>query len=324
MKIRRYRSHVSGVGRYVRGFFWGLSGLLILALLSGAIYWWRLSQTFDWNTDERLTIAWASSGESEQPLAVISIVADESLVVLQLPQQLQAQVAYGYGTYAVKSWRGLAEQENNYALLSATLTDLLGSPVHNWVVSDPPACDYTVQSCINELFYSWLQGNVKSNLGWGDRLRLWWLARGLREDKVSVINAAEGSWARDVQTIDGKQVVMFDKNFIDVRVSPLLVDPIVRSENLSVGVINTIGESGLAHQVSRIINGMGAHVVLTDADNSKLDACVVRARESARNSVTVRKTVDVFHCTLDLTSIDSRYDVEVRVGKEQFIWWKGK
>lgn len=320
----RRKSSFSG-----NSFRWDVVGRILLVVVClfvmiGGWWWWQLTKTFNWKIDERLSIAWAAAdGDVEHPVAVFSFAKDDRLVVLQLPDDVQASVASGYGNYEVRAWKDLAKQEKNYDLLGLTLTDLLGSPIHGWVISPMPDCNNLEPDCIKMFVFSWLKNSAESNVSWGDRLRLWWLVRNLRQDKIDVIDASEGSWARTEQTVDDKSVVVFDKNFIDARVAPLLVDPLVRKENLSVGVINTLQTSGLAHQAGRIVNGLGARVVFTNTENLNLEVCQLRAKHTIADSVTVRKLLEIFDCERVNEEGDERYDVEIKVGKQQLRWWKG-
>lgn len=311
------------------GRFLSLVKIGVWVLLGGFLVWagmfvWGLQSKRTWNPAERLTVVWAAADDAEYPVAVMSYEKDQPLVVLQLPPEVRVGVAYGYGDYEIRSLRGLAEQEDRYELLADTLMDVMGTPIHEWVVSSHPDCDYTQEACVKKLLWLWGRDTaVQTNLPVWDRFALWWHVRDLRKDKIQVINAAEGSWARKIETIDKKQMVVFDSAFIDARVAPLLTDTSVRKENVSVAVVNTVGEPGLARQVSRIVSGMGAWVVRTENATDMVERCLLKTHLTAEESLTVRRLVKAFGCDVVIQPQNERYGIELWVGRDQQRWWVG-
>lgn len=304
-----------------RWWLWGVVLVVLMALVGvGTVAWMGWKQSV-WLSMERLTITMLSPGNQGVAGGVFSYQADEGLLIFLLPREGVLELARGYGGYQVGSLWGLAQQENDYRLIPESMSLLMGAPVAHWVVGDGLDCEDA--GCWKRVVRSWLFSTSFTDLPWWDRMVLWWRVKGLRSDQVKVVDLGTGNWAVPHLAADGHEEVLFDLHYIDAQVSSLLADSLVRDENLSAAVVNTVGVPKLAGQLTRLIKGLGVHVVAVNDNEAGLERCLLLTKPEFQESKTVERVERLFSCDRDELDEGSRYDLEVWLGKQQEAWLLG-
>jgi hypothetical protein len=245
------------------------------------------------------------------------------VVVVEIPENIKLEVAYGYGPYFASSLYGLAAQEHRTQLITQTIQQELGIPIDGYIVSRFPSVNETGFAVPN-LTRKWWITPIETDISLGDRWKLWWQTRNLISPKILNLNFADGNWAKQSRELDGYSSVEFDKNTVDSRLPQLISDALMRESGLSVRVVNTTTISGMGSQAARIVTGSGLRVVEIKDQAGILDKCILVASQSLQYSYPVKRLMRIFGCKLaETTQDDPRVDIELHIGKELAEIWKG-
>ena len=90
----------------------------------------------------------------------------------------------------------------------------------------------------------------------------------------------------------------------------------IRKESLRVAVYNTTDMPTLGHRAERKVNKIGALVVEVGNDTPVVDTCIVSGIKSVIESFTVRFMVDTYGCKTNVSEINKRADIEMRIGRD--------
>ena len=288
--------------------------IVIPALLFGG---WRVYQTWSqrqWQTNQRLTLAWfPDQSDIDSDIYIISY-ADQSITILRLPKDVKLKISRGYGYYPIRSLWQLGQQEHDTRILTESLTSLISSPVEYWL-SSPRQCQQPTD-CLKSQLRAWAFKSQNTNLPIWDRFRLWQLTRSLRSDQIISIDG-EGTWAQTQLAPDGIEEIVFNRDVVDARLAEKFIDPQIRTQNQPITVINTIGTRGLANDISRIIQGWGGLVISTYDNPTSLDTCLIRTSSLA--DTTALKLSQFFECQLEAHTEDNS-EIQFWIGQNNQIW----
>lgn len=129
-----------------------------------------------------------------------------------------------------------------------------------------------------------------------DILRIIVQPGGVSHDRV-VFDLAKLNVAQPRQLSDGLSGYKLSAPQFDTLVAKSLSDVLIVEESLTVSVLNTTKVTGLGARVARIINGLGARIILIDSKEENLESCQVNVAETAKTSLTFRRIVQIFGCS---------------------------
>ncbi len=329
-----------------RWWMWLLVLGVLIVLIGGGGLWFRLRQGAIWDGQRRFTVALiteeSGNGDPKELIGFkvrllsleprIAGLGEKEAVVIDLPGEVKMHVVGGYGDYLVSALYGLAVQEGKMNLIGETLESELGVPVEGYVVSEvqeeksmrAQGEEGDIKELAKEAEEWWKDRGVKSNLSWGDRVRLWWAMRKLGGDDVTWLDFSQGNWAREEQDVDGQTMIWFDKNAIDVRLPELMADSQLKALGLTVRVVNTTGIDGLGKQIARIIDSLGLRVVELTDESQEVERCVIRVENKERSEYAVRRLEGLFGCDLSKQELtDNRVEIELKAGRKEGQMWMG-
>jgi len=286
------------------------STLLVIFLLIVGGFGWKIYASVAksvWDGENQINLVLNSS-----PVLVASFNPPEkSINVLIIPNGTFIEVIHGFGPYRVESIYGLGELNGSALqngrggeLLSGSIQEYLGMPVDAYISVQSAKCK--VQSresktcLLDQLFWA-IRRNGRTDLTKWDLIRLWWGTRGVREDKIKVVNLGETSASEEVTLPDGTKAAKIDTEQLQGIVGQLFIDGKIKQNDLTIAVLNGTDHQGLATRASRLVENIGGRVVgIGEVESSKLKVksskCEVRSGKKYKNTYTVQKLLKVFDC----------------------------
>lgn len=267
----------------------------LLLIVFGYKIYGSLSKSI-WDGQNRLNLVF-NPPAGGQPVLVASFNPEgKSVSILIIPNGTLIETIEGHGEYRVESLYRLGELENKgWELLSGSIQEYLGIPIDAYAsISNlaPPAPRESKDFILASLRF--LIGNGETNLTRWDLTRLWWGIKGVREDKINIINLEETGASVEVILPDGTKASKVDPQRLEQIASQFFVDEKIKKEDLTIVVLNATDQPGLANKGARLIRNIGGRVVgIGDTENEK---CEIRSGKKHKNTYTVRKLSRIFNC----------------------------
>lgn len=296
--------------------------LICLILLSAIGYqvWGSLRKSL-WDGKSRLTLALNST-----PILVASFEPSEkTLNFLSIPPNTYIEIIHGYGFYKAESiWR-LGELEKCAGeLLLGSLQEYLGVPVDGYASAS--GIRYQVSSDkIKESFlaiiYSLLRGEGETSLTRWDLIRLWWGIKGVRFDKVRLVDLEKTNIVEETILPDGTPALIPDPLRLDQLMVQLFSDRRIKEEGLAIGAYNSTDYPGLAKKVARIINNISGQVIEVGDWEVGSGKCEVRGGKQLANTYTGKKLIKIFNCQYGGPEMgESQAEIAIILGQD--YWQK--
>jgi len=289
--------------------------VLIILFLSIGFGVYRTAKNSIWDGKNRLNLVL-----NQNPVAILSYSPrDQKIVILTIPNGTYLETINGYGFYKIESIFPLGELDKNGGeLLAGSLQEYLGIPIDGYLSF--PACSALEirekKICLlNELWTS-VFSTKKTSLSRWDRLRLWWGVRQIRLSKIIISDLCQGQYCEEAQLSDGSKVWQLGLERVDKIAINLFTDPQLKSEALSLEILNGTSHYGLANRGGRILTNVGAVVLkISDWDN-ELSTCEIRTPKSLTASYTFQKIQSLFGCRWQEDDLkDQRFDILLILGE---------
>ena len=260
--------------------------------------------------------------QKTKSLAIFSIEPVENRAIYTLiPANVLLEVPYGYNNYQAASIYQLGELDKGRGggrLLTKSIEATFGIAVDGYLVAKEDALPYLPKDAeqikqIKPLYFSLLKGifslpslllktkTIHTNLSFMDKWRLWNAIRKIRIDQISFSNLIDNQALKIDHLPDGTEVMLINRDLIDSFFSDHFQDARIREENISLEVVNATDKEGLANEFSRILEHMGANVVLKNTAKEQLkDACYVYySKDKVRSSAIVTKLRQFYKCVVE-------------------------
>lgn len=294
---------------------------LVIFLIIAIGLGWKTDRVLSknvWDGQNRLNLVFRFQGSS--PL--IMSFSPETSTILIIPANAFIEVTHGYGPYRAESIYQLGELEKKLGgeLLAESVQEYLGIPVDGYIINSNVKTQMSeLKEGLMEIFRNSLKGGGKTNLTKWDLLRLWWKIRGVREDKINIIDLKEASASEEIILSDGTKAIKIDPERLERILSQFFVDEKIRQETLTIAVLNGTNHLGLANKGARLIGNMGGRVIgVGDVESSR---CEARSEKKYKNSYTVKKLIRVFDCEWGGENLENqRADVVLILGEQ--YWQK--
>lgn len=134
----------------------------------------------------------------------------------------------------------------------------------------------------------------QSQLKWRDKLRWWWFSR---QVEWQTVDLSGGEWVNYHQTSDGVRVGELAPAWEHVG-PEWFSSLVIAQQQLSVKVVNTTPEAGLAATAARAIESSGMKVIEATNSPQEVDTCELVAPTNLYKSVGVQLLQRQFHCNL--------------------------
>lgn len=280
--------------------FWKL-GLLVaffalLFLEVGKIF--QLTTKAAWDGRNRLNLVVNSS-----PMGILSFAPkeDKSLALLLIPENSLIETIHGFGNYQFGSIYNLGALENKGdQLLVGTAQNFFALPIDGLLtlknfITKNQSLEETRNLITKNLWQIFRVGENHYLNRW-DFLRLWWLARNLRQDRLKIIDLAQTGAFTEVTLADGSQVRKIDLTRADKTIGEYFKDEEIAKEDFSIAVLNGTAFTGLANQAVRLVNNLGGRVIEVGNWEEKVSDCEIISSKSITRSYTVKKLKKIFAC----------------------------
>ncbi len=280
----------------------GIRLFIYFLLCLSLILVWIIRQTSSssWDGKRRFTVVVQNIAEdlnSDLPVAVFSIEPRESRAIfLLIPGNTMLDVPYGYQTYIASSVYKLGELDGKRGgglLLAKSTETTLGILIDGYLVFSNKDF-FSLPKNIDELrkikknyfsfsgFFSFFtkifsqREKIKSNITFIDKFRLWNEIRKLRPDQINYQNLENSNICEEKQLPDQTLVKVISKELFDGLAADNFQDTVVRSENISLEVVNAANQEKLASDFGRVLSHLGAKVILHSTSSENIsEACIL-------------------------------------------------
>lgn len=288
-----------------------------------------LSEALKLSGSEKVVVAIVS-----EPVFVLSFDQKEkSLTILEIPQDVFANVLPGFGFYPLSSAFGLGQLENppqGGKIFLSTLSSALSGPVDFYIqvkgeekislgkdqvlalqknLTSPGAILLGFKSL------NWIPENLETNLTLFDMYRLWWKASQIRSTKIAYYQLQEDT-LEDLVLPDGKIAKMISEAGINEFSKVLFQDQEILSEKLSVEILNASQKSGLSGKIGEIIDSSGMDVSFVGNAQALAKTSSLVVDTNVKNSRTVRKLSRFFGIMPKEKKEKTLFDVSLILGED--------
>lgn len=249
----------------------------------------------------------------------------ETLLVLKVPDETYLKVPFNFGKWSLGSVYQLGQSEPTVIgalLYKKTLEENLGIPINSYII-DQKSKDSFEKKLAN-LRQNPLENidflqQIKTDLSFLEYWNLFWQIRGVRFDKVKILDLGESDLTSWIVLRDGTRVISIEQDELDIFIQKYFADSKIKDEGLSIGIYNTTLHSGLAEQAARIIENMGGRVVFTANSKSHLDQTIIVGGKSYTNNILTQIFTPQELSSLPESLDSSRADINLFLGEDYFM-----
>jgi len=214
---------------------------------------------------------------------------EKKVMVLDIPPETEINVPGGFGSWPVRSIFGLGEKKSQGAtLLKNSLSDFYGLPVSGYLETQLSPLEAVKVLKNNPLPSLTGRSQQRSDLTIFELLRLYLCLGAVRSDKITELDLLALEVLDPFNLADGTKVYRANSR-LDTFIQENLSEPKIKSEQLSVAVLNGTNHSGLAQRASRMISNLGGNVIITD--NTSL---IPNSFVTGQGSFTKNKLTEIF------------------------------
>ncbi len=253
-----------------------------------------------------------------------------SLGILLISDRAYIKTTHGYGQYRIEKIWELGELEGRPELLAESVQESLGLVIDGWIGSQENKMVFSfpeeekekrIKKTILDCLFQLIRKKKKTNLTRWDLVRLWWQIRGVRFDKITIIDLEKTSALLPLALPDGTSGFEIDQNRLDSFITRYFQDEQIKEEDFSLEIVNATSHSGLAAQGARVVANLGGRVIAMSDRDLKINTCEIKSRREERGSYTFKKLMKVFDCQANPEDLeDSRAGVMIILGED--YWQK--
>ncbi|MCL4338175.1 LytR C-terminal domain-containing protein [Patescibacteria group bacterium] len=309
--------------------------LAIILLLSGFI---SLNNLNKWDGSNRLTVVLNSD-----PMAVFTIdPVKRQAYIAVIPEETMLYVPYGYGEYKASSVYKLGELDKKRpagVLLERSVENSFDILIDGYIATKGVSFPFPIKSskdiaAYKSKYFSFLKlpgialgvftgaNTLDTNLTKMDLMRLYLSIASLRSDQIRLVNLGDRSVLRDDKLPDGTSVKVIDTDILASVIQDNFQDQAIRTENVTLEIVNASGQNQLAGQFGKILRNIGANVlVTTTAQNDVSFACVIYfTKDSLKTSYIVTKLKKRYGCKIseigNSSDMSNQTDIQVVLGED--------
>ena len=168
------------------------------------------------------------------------------------------------------------------------------------------------------LKYPLLSKNIETDISAIDLLRLWNAVRNLRSDRMTNLDLTQSNILIQEKLPDGTLVSNINQDLLEKFISANFYDQLVRKENYSIEVVNATGREKVASQFSRILENLGANVVVisTAKETEKYKCKVQVSKKDLLSSKITDRLKRFYECRIEENQDSKVTDIKVMLGEE--------
>ncbi len=265
----------------------------------------KLASSYNWDGDFNLNLVLRS-----KTIQLLSYnPKDEKITIIDIPDQTYLDVPGGLGNWLVSSIFGLGGDD----LLKSSLSSFFGIPIDGYL--DPVNLEDLTDK--NPFGILSLLPKIKSDLAPIDLFKIKMALSSVRFDKINKNDLEKMGLLDKASLADGTEVYTGDAFKLD-SLSSDLADPVIKSEHKTVAIFNSTTHPGLAQKAARLLNNIGADVIIVSNSDLKFD----KTKVSGEKSKTLQKIQQIFgsNGTIDPNKelASSRAQINVFLGEDFF------
>ena len=316
--------------------------LWIFFLLSLSFLIKTILQKNIWNGTNRVSLvleSWTAKDPNDIRLAVFSYDSKlNQALYLIIPENTMLDVPFGYETFQAASVYKLGELDRKRGggrLLDKSIENTFGIVLDGFYVFDVSAYSklpqtntevielkkkyFSLRGLFTSLINLFNNQSIDTNLSFMDKLHLWNTLRRLRLDQIAVYDPDKMGLLADTKLPDNTTVKIVDKDLYDAFFDEYFYDSPVRSEKITIEVVNATNQERVASQFSRLMEGIGANVIIkSTADKVEDYNCrlYLNAEKLKRSSI-VAKLMAIYKCNIESgnDNTSAHADIKVILGK---------
>lgn len=309
---RRFRSH---------GVWWLL--LCLILVVFGAFFWKQ------WITSVFLTRQWrVNIALNSTPVTIVSFPASstDDVLFITLPETAFVTIPWNYGPYRVGAIEKLAKLENKPNLFTDSMTDLLGVVIHSSLGNSEPIVlheDKLLADIKNQLTFAKIFSFESRALNLFDRLILSWriYKTSTRDVRLFTTHTTDQLFVDEVLP-DGSKIKVAQPERMTKFIEKTFEESTVRTEGLSVSVLNETATSGVGQQFARFISTIGGKVITVSSDLGNTTNCKIEGTKTIKNQILISYLTKEFGCSFSTLETTEAADITVRVGSHFAERWK--
>lgn len=277
-------------------------GVLALGFLLAVVIFGRtldflgaVSRSASWDGSSNLNVVLIASD-----LTLLSYhPAQSKLSLIKIPEPTTLNVGSSYGAWQAGSVYQLGESESpgvGGELLKIALINTLATPVDGYLKFSGGMKELSGEEIVSQLRedptkLATIIGSSETDLSLVELVTWLWGVRGVRFDKVEVLDLQSSQATSWKVLSDGTRVLTVSPSILDSLVGSLFEEDAITSERQSIAVFNSTPKAGLADSAARLISNIGGRVVLTDTTRPQLDKTLVLG---PGNSRTLQRLKQIF------------------------------
>lgn len=268
----------------------------------------------------RVTVVIASN-----PIGIVTIdTVENTVVILQIPEDIAIAGAYASGRYPISSlWKMGFLDPKDRGLFAESIEQSFGIPV-DWYIGHTYEQLFENKNSVEALrdLFS-LRSIIEMSAGRRATnippLQLFGLRKKIstmRKSDIKVLDMGKTKSAFEEELPDGTTRFVLDPQRIDALIKNIFVVDAVREEALSVGVINTTSVPELASSLARRLTNSGVFVVSVTSEEHALDVCELSGSKEALSTQTATFITALFDCETIVHDASQREDLVIRLGTQ--------
>lgn len=263
--------------------------LIALSFIALTIMW--LLRTRLWDGEHRLSIAVIKP--TGDVLLHVYDPNTEALTILRIPSSVQMTVANQLGQWQLKSILQLGQQEKlgGGALVADSIIKSFHIPVDGWIV----------------------ERSKDTNLTWGDRIRMSYLALKVPKTRKNTIDLSETVLLKNVMLLGGEMGYSISLPVPD-DISRLFALPTDGLQGIRLAVVNKTGNDSIPSEIPEILEILGAKIISVQKDTPEDIRCQVRGN---RDQI-MRWIATTLRCQISKAAPTGNFEIELHLG-EKFL-----
>jgi len=256
---------------------------------------------------------------------------NQTLKILQLPENLYVKIPFGFGDYKIQALWGIAKlgapikKINKQEVVKRTLEDnLFFSPdalikINNFSVPyDFKFDEKKVKKIIQpQTFFENLDKlkNLETNLTILDLVRLFFALNNVRKDKITVYNLEDLNVLEIIKLKNGTVGQKIKNEKLEILAPSFFKDWQIEEEGLKISIFNATGKEGIAKKAERLILAFGGDVIRIGTQREIIPKTICKISENKFiKSYTLKKIRKIFHCKFKREPTEGREDIILMIG----------
>lgn len=150
----------------------------------------------------------------------------------------------------------------------------------------------------------------KTNLGFGDRLKIAAFSIGVNNMKRNEIDLTQTGYLKKARLVDGEDGYLISGGLPN-NLLIIFSEPLLTKLGLKANIIDASGKNLLGQEVGETLEVLGIKVASVEKQTPDSFDCNVKGKEAEL----VKKLAQLFSCQKEIKSLDSKFDIEFKIGE---------